>query len=69
MGDDAWRFVGHDVCAQDLDLIRTVIGDYPTLSREELAATVCELLGWTRPPGGSKRANVGSGWSSWRRPA
>ncbi len=51
MGDGAWRFVGHDVSAQDLDLMRTVIGDYPTLSREELAATVCELLGWTRPTG------------------
>src|SRR5262245_61151182 len=51
MGDRAWRFGGYDVSSQDLDLIRTVIGDYPALSREELAATVCELFGWTRPTG------------------
>lgn len=51
MGKDAWRFVGHDVSSQDLDLVRTIIGDYPMLSREELAATVCELLEWRRPTG------------------
>ena len=51
MGEDVWRFVGHDVSSEDLDLVRTVIGDYATLSREELAATICELLGWTRPTG------------------
>jgi len=51
MGEDAWRFVGHDVSSQDLDLVRTILGDYPTLSREELAATVCELLEWKRPTG------------------
>jgi hypothetical protein len=51
MGEDAWRFVGHDVSSQALDLVRTIISDYPTLSREELAATVCELLEWKRPTG------------------
>jgi hypothetical protein len=51
VGDDVWRFVGHDVSSEDLDLVRTVIGDYASLSREELAATICELLGWTRPTG------------------
>jgi hypothetical protein len=51
VGDDEWRFVGHDVSSEDLDLVRTVIGAYASLSREELAATVCELLGWTRPTG------------------
>jgi uncharacterized protein DUF4338 len=51
MGDGAWRFVGHDVGPQELDLIRSVVGQFPELSREELAATVCELLGWTRATG------------------
>lgn len=51
MGEDAWHFVGHDVSSHDLDLVRTIIRDYPTLSREELAATVCELLEWKRPTG------------------
>ena len=41
MGEDVWRFVGRDVSSEDLDLVRTVIGDYATLSREELAATIC----------------------------
>ena len=51
MGDGAWRFVGHDVGPEDLDLVRSVVGDFAGLSREELAATVCEWLGWTRPTG------------------
>lgn len=51
MGEDAWRFVGHAVSSHDVDLVRTIIADYPTLSREELAATVCELLEWKRPTG------------------
>src|SRR3972149_1057288 len=32
-------------------LIREVVADCPGLSRRELAHTVCELLGWTRPQG------------------
>ena len=51
MGDGAWRFVGHDVGSQALDLIRSVVGQFGELSREELASTVCELLGWTRATG------------------
>ncbi len=51
MGEDAWNFVGHHVGFAELDLIKTVVGEYGGLSREELAATVCELLGWTRATG------------------
>jgi hypothetical protein len=51
VGDDAWNFVGHRVRPEELDLIKTVVGEYGGLSREELAATVCELLGWTRATG------------------
>ena len=51
MGDGTWRCAGRAVSSQDLNLIRSVIGDYAQLSREELSATVCELLGWTRPTG------------------
>jgi hypothetical protein len=49
--DDAWKFVGHHVGPEELDLIKTVVRQYAGLSREELAATVCELLGWTRATG------------------
>jgi hypothetical protein len=51
VSEDAWTFLGHRVSGDALDLIRTVIGDFVGLSRDELAATVCELLGWTRATG------------------
>jgi hypothetical protein len=51
VGDGALRFVGQAVGQQELELIRSVVGDFAGLSREELAATVCELLGWTRTTG------------------
>jgi len=51
VGEDAWNFVGHHVGPDELDLIKTILGQYAGLSREELAATVCELLGWTRATG------------------
>lgn len=47
----AWTFVGQPVGDADLELIRSVVSDFPRLSREEVAATVCEWLGWTRPTG------------------
>jgi hypothetical protein len=51
VGEGAWHFVGHPVGPEELKLIRTIVGEYSALSREELSATVCELLGWTRATG------------------
>lgn len=51
MGDHAWNFVGHRVGSDELDLIKAIVDEYAGLSRAELAATVCELLGWTRASG------------------
>ena len=51
MGEDTWNFVGHAVRADELDLIRSIVDEFGGLSRVELAATVCELLGWTRAYG------------------
>lgn len=45
------RFVGRAVGPAELALIREVVASCPGLSRMELAHTVCELLGWTRPRG------------------
>jgi len=45
------RFVGRAVGPDDLALIREVVAGCAGLSRMELAHTVCELLGWTRPQG------------------
>jgi len=46
-----WTFLGHEVRPEELQLIRAVVADCAGLSRGELAATVCELLAWTRPTG------------------
>ena len=51
MHEDVWHFVGHEVGAEELGLIREVVGRFGGLSRGELAETVCELLAWTRPTG------------------
>ena len=51
MAERVWNFVGHRVTPDELGLIRSVVHQFAGLSREELAATVCELLGWVRPSG------------------
>ncbi len=45
------QFTGRAVGPDELALIREVVASCPGLSRMELAHTVCELLGWTRPQG------------------
>ena len=47
-------FCGEIVSKEDLSLIRQVIERYPSLSRTELANTLCELLDWNRNNGGLK---------------
>jgi hypothetical protein len=51
MGEAAWKFLGQRIDSDERDLIKTILGEHTGLSREELAATVCELLGWTRASG------------------
>jgi hypothetical protein len=45
------RCAGRAVGPAELALIREVVATCAGLSRRELAHTVCELLGWTRPQG------------------
>ena len=47
-------FCGRSVSGAELQLICTVVKRYASLSRMELAHTVCELLHWARPGGGLK---------------
>ncbi len=42
---------GRSFSPQELRLIAQLVARYPRLSRQELAATVCELLRWERPSG------------------
>lgn len=47
-------FCGQPVSRTQLELISQCVARYPGLSREELAATVCEWLDWRRANGGLK---------------
>ena len=44
-------FKGRRFDTPDLALIQEIVKTYQTLSRQELAGTVCGLLEWTRPGG------------------
>jgi len=48
------QFCGVAVSEQQLGFIQSTVRRYRRLSRTELAATVCELLGWLRPNGKPK---------------
>ena len=52
--EPATVFKGRAFRAAEIDLIGEVVTDCAGLSRQELANTVCELLGWRRPNGGLK---------------
>ena len=54
MKTPALTFCGQPLSPTQLELIRQCVARYPGLSREELAATVCEWLDWRRPNGGLK---------------
>lgn len=44
-------FKGREFDSDELDMIRELVGNLKRLSRQELAHTVCELLGWRRANG------------------
>ena len=48
-------FSGRTFCSEDIETIIWVTKTYPTLSRTEIASTVCELIGWVTPAGRPKR--------------
>ncbi len=45
------RFCAVPLCDHELQVIEQTVRAYPGLSRTELAATLCELLGWLRANG------------------
>ena len=45
---------GREISRQELDEIQETVGVFPRLSRSELAATICEHLGWMTASGGYK---------------
>lgn len=53
-GGGGWQISGRRFTAAEVTLIREVVETCSGLSRKELANTVSELVGWTRPGGGLK---------------
>jgi len=47
-------FSGREITMDDVALVRWAQENYPSLSRYELAGTVCELIGWVTPAGNAK---------------
>jgi hypothetical protein len=54
MDEPSYRFSGQVFTSQQLVLIREVVETCSGVSRMELAHTISELLGWTRPGGSLK---------------
>ena len=47
-------FAGREIGPDELAMIHEVVESCPGVTRMELANTICELLGWSRPSGGLK---------------
>lgn len=48
------EFSGRKFAGDDIGLIKAIVVEYPNLSRSELAATICELIGWVQTNGNPK---------------
>ncbi|MCU0344907.1 MAG: DUF4338 domain-containing protein [Ignavibacterium sp.] len=48
-------FSNRTFCSEDIEKIKWVRKEFPTLSRSEFISTVCEILNWTTPAGNPKR--------------
>ena len=48
------EFSGRKFSEEDIELIKSIIKTYSKLAQQELASTVCELIGWTQPNGNPK---------------
>ena len=55
MDDTIREFSGRTFSPEDIETIIWVTKTYPNLSRTEMAATVCELIGWETPAGKPKK--------------
>lgn len=53
-GRAKYAFAGLEIGTSELSIIREVVESCWGVTRMELANTICELLGWSRPSGGLK---------------
>jgi hypothetical protein len=50
---------GREFSETEIELVKEIVRMYPHLSRSELAATICENIGWTTHAGKSKERQCG----------
>jgi len=60
-------FCGRVLTANELNLVRQIIADFPGLSQAELAYTICELLEWRRPNGKLKNPECVEWLQKWQQ--
>jgi hypothetical protein len=48
------KCAGREFSETEIELVKEIVRMYPHLSRSELAATICENIGWTNHAGKSK---------------
>jgi hypothetical protein len=51
MSDVLLRYRGREIRAAEVDFLRELIGQYPTLSRRALSVKVCQAWNWVQPNG------------------
>jgi len=65
--EEALSFCGRVIAASELQLVRQIIEDFPSLSQAELAHTICELLDWRRPNGKLKSMECLDWLQKWQQ--
>ncbi|NLC69483.1 MAG: hypothetical protein GX754_12030 [Clostridiaceae bacterium] len=48
-------FSGRTIASEDIEIIKCACSKYSEIPRTELAATICELIGWATPAGNAKQ--------------
>lgn len=59
------RFCGRVLTSAEVDVVRQVLIDFPSLSQTELAHTICELLQWRRQNGKLKSRECAQWLRRW----
>jgi hypothetical protein len=55
MDKAALKYVGREFSETEMELVKEIVRMYPGLSRSELAATICENIGWITCTGKNKK--------------
>jgi len=64
--EKAIAFCGNALTDSDMNLVRQIITEFPSLTQTELAGTICELLDWRRPNGKLKTMEALDWLQKWQ---